>query len=64
LARRRFREPEEHALDHPAARHDDEALGVVDPLVGLHVRPLHLCQGSVDLPGIIAAISPDQSEPR
>jgi len=41
-----------------AARQDNEALRVVAPLGDLHAQPQHLCQRSVNLPGIVAAISP------
>src|SRR5271166_4662613 len=34
--------PGEGALDHPAARHDDEALPVVAPLDDLHAQHRHL----------------------
>ena len=43
LARRRFAEPGEGALDHPAARQDDEALHVVAPLDDFHAQQRHLC---------------------
>jgi len=56
-------EPGESALDHRAARQDDEALRVVAPLDDLHAQPRHFCQRSVNLPGIGAAVSPDQFEP-
>jgi hypothetical protein len=65
LARRRLRpEPGESALDNPAARQDDEALHVVAPLVDLRAQRRHTCHRSVNLPGVVAAIGPDQLEPR
>jgi len=57
-------EPGESKLDDPAAGQDDEALCVVAPLNDLHAQRRHLCHRSVNLQGIIAAISPDQFEPR
>ena len=57
-------EPGEGALDHPAARQDDEALHVVAPLDDRQALSRHLCHGSVNLPGVVAAIGPDQFEPR
>jgi hypothetical protein len=57
-------EPGESALDNPAARQDDEALPVVAPLDDLHTQRRHLCHRSVNLPGVVAAIGPDQFEPR
>src|SRR5580704_11227521 len=46
------------------ARQDDEALHVVPPLDDLHTQRRHLCHRSVNLPGVVAAIGPDQFEPR
>ena len=46
------------ALDHPAARQDDEALRVVAPLDDLHAQQRHLCHRSVNLPRAAAAIGP------
>ncbi len=57
-------EPGEGALDHPAARQDDEALHVVAPLDDLHAQQRHLCHRSVNLPRVVAAIGLDQFEPR
>jgi len=57
-------EPGESALDHPATRQDDETLRVVAPLDDLHAQRRHLCHRSVNQPGVVAAISPDQFEPR
>ena len=54
----------ESALDNPAARQDDEALHVVAPLDDLRAQRRHLCHRSVNLPGVVAAIGPDQFEPR
>jgi hypothetical protein len=53
-------EPGKGTLDHPAARQDDEALHVVAPLDDLYAQERHLCRRSVNLPGFVAAISPDQ----
>ena len=64
LARRRLRPNQESALDKPAARQDDEALHVVAPLDDLHTQRRHLCHRCVNLPGVVAAIGPDQFEPR
>ena len=47
-----------------AARQHDEAPRVVAPLDDLHAQRRHLCHRSVDLPGVVAAIGPDQFEPR
>jgi hypothetical protein len=44
-------------------RQDDEASHVVAPLDDLHVQQRHLCHRSVNLPGVVAAIGPDQFEP-
>jgi hypothetical protein len=57
-------EPGEGALDHPTARQNDEALRVVAPLDDLRAQQRHLCHRSYNLPGVVAAISPDQFEPR
>ena len=57
-------EPGEGAFDHPAARQHDKALHIVAPLDDLHGQPWHLCQGGINLPCIVAAIGPDQFEPR
>ena len=51
------------ALNHPKARQDDEALHVVAPLDDLYAQDRHLGDGSINLPGVLAAISPDQFEP-
>ena len=56
-------EPGEGALDHPAAWEDDEALHVVAALDDLHAQHRHPCHRSVNLPGVVAAIGPDQFEP-
>ena len=64
LARRRFwPNQEKGALDHPAARQDDEALHVVAALDDLHAQNGHFGHGRFDLPGVVAAIGPDQFEP-
>jgi Ecdysteroid kinase-like family len=57
-------EPGEGALDHPAARQDDEAPHVVAPLDDLHAQQRHLCHHGFNLPRVVAAIGPDQFEPR
>jgi hypothetical protein len=57
-------EPGESALDHPAARQDDEALHVFAALDDLRAQRRHLCHRAINLPGVIAAIGPDQFEPR
>src|SRR5215831_3189850 len=65
LARRRFApEPGEGAFDHPAAPQHAKALHVVAPLDDFHAQSWHLCQGGINLPCIVAAIGPDQFEPR
>src|SRR6267142_4711278 len=51
------------ALNHPKARQDDEALHVVAPLDDLYAQDRNLGDGSINLPGVLAAISPDQFEP-
>jgi Copper resistance protein B precursor (CopB) len=56
-------EPGEGALDHPAARQDDKTLHVVAPLDDLRAQRRHFCHRTVNLPGVVAAISPDQFEP-
>ena len=56
-------EPPRNMTAHPAPRQDDEALRVAAPLDDLHAQPRHFCQRSVNLPGIVAAVSPDQFEP-
>src|SRR5271170_3045795 len=57
-------EGNEGGLDYPAARQDDEAFHVVAPLDDLHAQQRHLCHRRVNLPGVVAAIGPDQFEPR
>src|SRR6516162_4053699 len=57
-------EPGGGAFHHPAARQGDEALHVVTPLDDRQAQPRHLCHRSVYLPGVVAAIGPDQLEPR
>jgi hypothetical protein len=57
-------EPGEGALDHPAARQDDEPFYVVVPLDDLHTQQRHLCHRSLNLPRAGAAIGPNQVEPR
>ena len=57
-------EPGESALDHPAARQDDEALHVAAALDDLRAQRRHLWHRNINLPGSIAAIGPDQFEPR
>src|SRR5271165_505897 len=57
-------EPGEGALDHPTVRENDEALRVVARLDDLQAQQRHLCHRSYSLPGVVAAISPDQFEPR
>jgi hypothetical protein len=52
-------EPGKGALDYPKAWQDDEALHIVAPLVDRQAQPRHLCHGSVNLPGVVAAIGPD-----
>jgi|GEM_PF-6210146 len=56
-------EPREGALDHPAARQDDEGFRVVAPLDDLRAQDRHLGHRSVNLPGVVSAIGPDQFEP-
>jgi hypothetical protein len=55
---------EASALDYPTAWQDDEALHVVAPLDDRQAQQRHLCRGSVNLPRVVAAIGPDQLEPR
>src|SRR6516164_6177577 len=57
-------EPGEGALDHAAARQDDEAPHVVAPLDDLHAQPWHLSHRSLNLPCVVAAVGPDEFEPR
>jgi hypothetical protein len=61
LARRRFR-PNQEKVRSTTQRH--EALHVVAPLDDRQAQPRHLCHGCVNLPGVVAAIGPDQFEPR
>jgi len=56
--------PREGTLDHPAARQHDEALCVVAPFDNLQAQRGHFRHRGVNLPRAIAAISPDQFEPR
>jgi hypothetical protein len=42
----------------------DEALHVIAPLDDLHAQQRHLCHRSVNLPCVVAAVGPDQFEPR
>jgi hypothetical protein len=46
------------------ARQNDEARHVVAPLDDLHTQQRRLCERSFNLPGVMAAIGPDQFEPR
>ena len=55
--------PGEGVLDHPAARQDDEVHHIVATLDDLHAQHRQLCHGSFSLPGVVAAIRPDQFEP-
>jgi len=48
----------------PAARQHDEALHIVAPLDDRQTQPRHLCHRGVYLPRVVAAIGPDQFEPR
>ena len=57
-------EPGEGALDHPAARQDDEALYIVAPFDDLQAQPWHHCHRSLNLPGVVATIGPDLFKPR
>jgi hypothetical protein len=57
-------EPGEGELNHPAARQDDGAFHVVAALDDLHAQQWHLCHRSINLLGVVAAIGPDQFEPR
>src|SRR5262249_53731358 len=57
-------EPREGALDHPASRQDDETLYAVAPFDDLQAKPRHFRHRSVNLPCVVAAIGPDQFEPR
>jgi len=54
----------EGALHHPAPCDDDKGLHAVAPLDDLHEQQGHLYHGSVNLPGVVAAVGPDQFEPR
>src|ERR1700724_2108936 len=56
-------EPGEGALDHPAARQDDEALHIIAALDDLHAQDGQFGRGRLDLPGVVAAVGPDQFEP-
>jgi hypothetical protein len=55
-------EQERYGLD--AARQGDEALYIVAPFDDLQTQPWHLCHRCVNLPGVVAAIGPDQFKPR
>jgi hypothetical protein len=57
-------EPGKGALDHPTARQDDKALHIIAPLDDLHAQERHLCHRSFSLRRVVAAIGPDQFEPR
>src|SRR5215471_8441854 len=57
-------EPGEGALDNPAARQHDKAFHVVAPFDDLQAQRGHFRHRGVNLPRAIAAISPDQFEPR
>jgi len=56
-------EPGEGALDHPTARQNDEAPHVVAPLDDLHAQPRRLCRRSFNLPRVVVAVGPEESEP-
>src|SRR4051794_816029 len=57
-------EPGKGTLNHPPARQHDKTLHVVAPLDDLHAQHRPLCHCSFNLPGVVAAIGPDQFEPR
>ena len=57
-------EPGEGALNHPAARQNDEAPHVVALLDDLHAQPRRLCHRSFNLPRVVVAVGPEESEPR
>lgn len=57
-------EPGEGALGHPAAGKDNKATHVSAALDDLQAQRRHLGDGGLDLPGMVAAIGPDQFEPR
>jgi hypothetical protein len=64
LARRRFRPNQEKVRStSPAARQDDEAFHVVAALDDLPAQDRHFSHGSLNLPGVVAAIGPDQFGP-
>jgi hypothetical protein len=54
--------PGEGALDHAATRQDDKALYVVAPLDDLQAQQRDLRQGSINLPGVVAAIGQMSSD--
>ena len=56
--------PGKGALDHPAVPQHDETLHIVAPLDDRHTEPWHLCHRGIYLPCVVAAIGPDQLEPR
>src|SRR5271168_2023158 len=65
LARRRLRPNQEKVRSTTQRRgKTTKALHVVAPLDDLHAQRRHLCHRSVNLPGVVAAIGPDQFEPR
>ena len=48
----------------PNGAAERRALRVVAPLDDLQAQKRHLCRRGYNLPGVVAAISPDQFEPR